>query len=186
MTFPADPSCCPASPPRRLIYLAGDLGVWHGPLRRWIDGAARSDARDPQVVARVYDYQITRSQLERAVRERLWLDGKSADPLTPENRSAVRRAALDDLIDHELLRAKARSNTQTLAVSEAEITGRLQRFGGRFESPDEMAGAMKSQGIAGERDLRDRLAARIQQEKYVESRIGPLAHGHRRGGAAVV
>ena len=34
---------------------------------------------------------------------------------------------------------------------------------------------MKSQGIASESDLRDRLAARIQQEKYVELKTGPLA-----------
>ena len=42
---------------------------------------------------------------------------------------------------------------------------------------------MKSQGIASEQDLRDRLAARIQQEKYVESKIGPLARSptRRRG-----
>ena len=34
---------------------------------------------------------------------------------------------------------------------------------------------MKSQGIGTESDLRDRLAARIQQEKYVESKIAPLS-----------
>jgi parvulin-like peptidyl-prolyl isomerase len=38
-----------------------------------------------------------------------------------------------------------------------------------------MQSAMKSQGIAREQDLRDRLAARIQQEKYVASKIAPLA-----------
>jgi parvulin-like peptidyl-prolyl isomerase len=33
---------------------------------------------------------------------------------------------------------------------------------------------MRSQGIPDEQALRDRLAARLQQEKYVESRIAPL------------
>jgi parvulin-like peptidyl-prolyl isomerase len=36
-----------------------------------------------------------------------------------------------------------------------------------------MESAMKSQGIASERELRRRLAARIRQEKYVELKIGP-------------
>jgi peptidyl-prolyl cis-trans isomerase D len=155
-----------------IIYLAGDLCLWHGPLRRQLE---RATPRDRQVVARVCNFPITRSQLERAVRERLWLEGKAIESLTPDKRKSVRAAALDDLIDHQLLRVKAMANASQLTVSDAEIDGCLLRFGGRFESQDAMASAMKSQGIASERALRARLAARIQQEKYVESRIGPIA-----------
>nr|MCU0780651.1 peptidylprolyl isomerase [Akkermansiaceae bacterium] len=39
--------------------------------------------------------------------------------------------------------------------------------------PGELAAALKAEGIPDEAALRDRLAARIQQEKYVESRIAP-------------
>lgn len=155
-----------------LFYLAGDLLVWRGPLRRRLDG---DEPPAREVVARVFDYPITRGQLERAVRERLWLEGKSLESLTPETRETARAAALEELTDHELLRAKAAANAPQLTVADEEIQARLSRFGARFDSPDELAGAMKSQGIARERDLRARLAARIQQEKYVESRIGPLA-----------
>ncbi len=164
-----------------LAYLAGDLFVFHGPLSRKIEradpgsAAAIAAAKENGVVARVFNLQITRSQLERAVRERLWLEGKSIESLTPENLKLARYAALDELIDHELLRIKAKANAPDLKVSEEEIDARLQRFLARFESKDAMLAAMKSQGIATERDLRDLFAARIQQEKYVETKITPLA-----------
>ena len=71
-----------------LLYLAGDLFVFHGPLSRRIARAnpqspeAIASAKERGVVARVFNLQITRGQVERAVRERLWLEGKSVDSLT--------------------------------------------------------------------------------------------------------
>lgn len=152
-----------------LIYLAADLFVFKGPLRQII---ARGN---PDIVARVFDHPITRSQLERAVREQLWLEGKTIDFLTPETRRSAREAALEELIDHELLRVKSEAVATQLKVSDEEINERLRRLLGRFESKAEMESAMKSQGIANEKALRARLAAGIRQEKYVESIIGPLA-----------
>jgi peptidyl-prolyl cis-trans isomerase D len=152
-----------------LVYLAGDLFVFHGPLRRMMERAFPGSA-----VARVYNHQITRDQLERAVHERLWLEGKSPEELTPESLKLARYAALDELIDHELLRVKARENESQLKVADQEVDERLRRLQGCFVSKGEMETAMKSQGIASERDLRDRLAARIRQEKYVELKTGPL------------
>jgi parvulin-like peptidyl-prolyl isomerase len=163
-----------------VAYLLCDLFVFHGPLRKRID---RADPRSPeaiarakanQVVARVFNFQITRSQLERALAERLWLEGKNLDSLPPAARKTARYAALNDLIDHELLRVKTKANAPDLKVSDAEIDAHFQLFSKQFESHDAMLHAMKSQGIGSERDLRDRLAARIQQEKYVESKIAPL------------
>ena len=164
-----------------VAWLAGDLFVFHGPLRRRIDRADPTSAeavriaKSQGVVARVFNHRITRDQLERAVHERLWLEGKSPADLTPENLKLARYAALDDLIDHELLRVKAKANAPQLKVDDEEINERLRRLLGRFQSKDEMKSAMKSQGIASENDLRDRLAARIQQEKYVELKTAPLA-----------
>lgn len=164
-----------------LGYVAGDLLVFHGPLSRKIEradptsAAAIAAAKADGVVARVFNLRITRSQLDRAVRERLWLEAKTIESLTPDARKIARYAALDELIDHELLRIKAKANAPDLKVGDAEIDGRMQRFLARFESKDVMLAAMKSQGIATEQDLRDLFAARIQQEKYVEMKIVPLA-----------
>lgn len=154
-----------------VAYLIGDLGVWHGPLRRAVE---RACAPREVVVARVFNHPLTRSQLERAVRERLWREGKAIETLTPESRQIARAAALDGLIDHELLRVKAQANATSLAVRAEEVTARLSRFVNRFDSPAAMVSAMKSQGLASERELRDLLAARLQQERYLESQIGRL------------
>ena len=154
------------------IYLACDVWVWHGPLHRLIETANQPTS---PVVACVFDTPITRSQLERAISTRLWLAGNTADKLTPEQRRQTSHAALEELIDHELLRAKVTANAAALVVSDAEINARMDRFAGRFDSPDAMAGTLKAQGIAGGHDLRARLAAQIQQEKYIESLIGPAA-----------
>jgi len=155
-----------------MLYLAADLFLFKGPLLRVI---TRNAAEETEIVARVHNHPITRSQLERAVREQLWLEGKTLESLTPENRKTARLAALDELIDRELLRIKAKTDAPELKVSEDEITTRFNEFSTRFESPEAMESAMKSQGIASKQDLRDRLATHLQQEKYVESVIGPVS-----------
>jgi peptidyl-prolyl cis-trans isomerase D len=158
-----------------IAWLAGDLFLFHGPLRRQIDRAnprsaqAIAAAKGRSVVARVFNLRITRSQLDRAVHERLWLEGKTPGSLAPEDLKAVRYAALDELIDHELLRVRTAAGTPQPSVTDEELNERLRRLLGRFESKSAMETAMKSQGIASERDLRERLAARIRQEKYVRS-----------------
>lgn len=151
-----------------LIYLAADLWLWHGPLHKWIK---QNQMRDVHVVARVFNHAITRSQVDRAVQERLWNNGKSIESLTPESLKAERRAALDDLIDHELLRANTATIATQLAVSDAEIQQRLSRFEERFDSKTAMQSAMRSQGIASERELSSRVAAGIQQEKFVAASV---------------
>jgi parvulin-like peptidyl-prolyl isomerase len=161
-------------------YLICDLHYCDGPLSRRLRHPGTSRPAQPAtaaagtIVARVYGYQIHRSQLERAVHERLWLEGKTLADISPHNRKLIRSAALEDLIDHELLRTKVAVNTFDLIVGEAELTDRVRRFSARFATQQELDAALASQGIAGEADLRDRLAARIQQEKYVEWRIAPL------------
>ncbi len=164
-----------------VAWLAGDLFVFHGPLRRKLDRAdprsaeAIAAAKAGGVVARVFNRQITRSQLDRALHERLWLEGKTPADLTAGNLKLARYAALDELIDHELLRVKAKANAVDLRVTDEEVNDRLRRMLARFVNKGEMERAMKSQGIANESELRERVAARIQQEKYVEMRIGPLS-----------
>lgn len=163
-----------------IAYLAADLFLFHGPLRRKID---RADPGSPEsiaaakangVVARVFNHQITRSQLDRAISQRLWLEGKTIDSIPLPQRKIIRYAALDELIDHELLRVKAKAQANQFLVSEEQINQRLQRLSQRFESVAAMQAAMKSQGIPSESALRDRLAAHIQQEAYAEQKIRPL------------
>ncbi len=163
-----------------IAYLLGDVFLFHGPIARRVEkanpfsSASIADAKSRGVVARVFNYQITRGQLDRAVAERLWLTGKDYDELSPQIQKVVRYAALNDLIDHELLRVKSKVNAPDLPASEAEIHERMNAFRKRFSSEKEMVSAMKSQGMGKLQDLRDRLAARIQQEKYVALKVDPM------------
>ena len=163
-----------------LGYLAGDLYVFNGPLNRRIQAShpdspeSIAKAKANGVVARVFNHHITRSQLDYAIHERLWLEGKNASDLAPAERKLVTYAALGDLIDHQLLRVKTKVNTYELPVSDAEIDDRLKRFAARFETKADLLAAMKAMGIPDETALRHRIAARIQQEKYVAMRVDPL------------
>ena len=153
-----------------LAYLVADLFIFNGPLRRTVGG---DRLPKPEIVARVTGHPITRSQLDRAVSEKLWLEGNpAADPVT------LRATALEDLIDHELLRLQVKELDPPLTASDEEINERLRRLVGRFESKGALETAMKSQGIPNERDLRERLTARIRQEKLIALRIGPSIHAN--------
>jgi parvulin-like peptidyl-prolyl isomerase len=153
-----------------IAYLAGDIFLFNGPIQRII---ANYRSPKPDIAARVSGQPITRSQLDRAVSEQLWLQGKSTASLTPTELEIARKTALDGLIDHELLRLQVKADTRQLSVTDEEIHERVRRLAGRFASKGELETAMKLQGIANEKDLRDRLAARIRQEKLMEQRIGP-------------
>ena len=121
-----------------LIYLGADLYVFNGPLRKRIQRGLPDSpesiaaAKSQGVVARVLHLPILASQLERATKERLWLRGKKLDDLTPQQRRIERLAALDDLIDHQLLRIKTKHNATELPVAEAEVDEALKRLAARF------------------------------------------------------
>ena len=123
------------------------------------------------LAALVSGQPITHSQLDRALDEQLWLAGKSAISLTPAELKLARAAALEELIDHELIRLQVQASATPFAVSPAEIDERLTRFAARFETKEALETAMKSQGIATESALRARFSVHIQQEKLIEQRI---------------
>jgi parvulin-like peptidyl-prolyl isomerase len=162
-----------------LIYLSADLYVFGGPLRKRIQRGlpdspeSIAKAKSQGVVARVLHLPILSSQLERATLERLWLRGKTLDDLTPQQRRVERLAALEDLIDHQLLRIKTKHNATELPVAEAEVEEALKRLAARFESRDAMQKELAAEGIDSEKELRLRIGGRLQQQKYVESRIAP-------------
>lgn len=161
-------------------YLVADLFLFNGPLHKRIQASnpnspeSIAKAKANGVVARVFYNHITRRQLDYAIYERLWLEGKRLEDLSPGDKKLVTYAALGDLIDHELMRVKVAHNTKELTVSDQEIDERLKRFVGKFETKGHLESAMKEVGIPDEKALRNRIAARIQQEKYVAMRVDPL------------
>lgn len=164
-----------------MTYLACDLLVFHGPLYKRLQAnkpdSAESiaDAERRGVAALVYGREITLAQIDHAVRTRLVREGGAGfDSLTPEQLHVHRFAALGDLIDHELLRVKAMHSTTELPVESVEIDAALERIIARY--PDEAAFHKALTASGEDQDaLRARLAARIQQTKYTDSRLDPLA-----------
>ena len=161
-------------------YLLADLFLFNGPLNRRL-AASRPDSETSiaadkanGVVARVFGYKITRTQLDRAIHERLFLEGTSISDLPPSQKKLVEYAALGELIDHELMRVKVKVNTKILEVSDEEIDARLELFAKKFSTRSELETAIKSQGFNNIEDFRNRIAGRIQQEKYVALRVTPL------------
>jgi parvulin-like peptidyl-prolyl isomerase len=154
------------------FYLIGDAFIFDGPVRHWLQ--ARLAPQTEHLAARVGGRPITRSQLDRALAERLWCEGKSATALTADELQATRSAALDELIDDALLDLQVKALPTQLAVDDAAINERLARLLGRFETKDSMEAAMKSQGIVDEAALRARIAAQIRREKMVELRLTSL------------
>ncbi len=160
-----------------LLYLAGDLFLFDGPVNRKIQ-SARPDspeslarAKAQGVVAQVFGHSIYLSQVERATKERLWLKGKKIEDLNKEQRRIARLAALNDLIDHQILRVKALHNADELTVSEKEIDEAVLNLATRYPSRSAMQAELADEGIDTEEELRLRLGARIQQQRYVETRI---------------
>lgn len=154
------------------IYLVCDAAT-QGPVRRAVSHGFASDVSG--LAARVDGRPITRSQLERALREDLWLQGKSLESLAPDELKNARHTALEGLIDHALLRKEVAASIKPVEISDDELNGRLKNLLGRFETKGHMQAAMKAQGIPDEAALRDRLTARAAQEKFLETQTARAA-----------
>jgi len=157
-----------------LLYLIGDLFLFSGPLRKKIDSSKldSATARELGICARVFNHNITLDQVDRAVAERLHFEDKSP-PADAATRKLLRYAALDELIDHELLRVKVMHNPE-FTVNPAEIEARERIVAERFENQAAFENSLPAQGYTSLQAFRDHLAARIQQEKYIEARVAPL------------
>ncbi len=155
------------------IYLLCDLLFFNGPLRQTMDFSGPTPRIPEEWVARISGVPITRSQLDRAVSETLWIAGKSTSDLPETELNIVRKKALDGLIDRALLETQAKVLSAQLAVSDEELNERFGRFSNRFENKDALEAAMKSQGIADIESLRDRMKSQLREEKYIELRISP-------------
>lgn len=152
------------------IVLVGGL-VALSPLPRVLEKLWSPKPKD--VVARVGNREITEGQVDRAIRERLWREARTLEAMTPEGMKAERRAALEELIDEELLTAKA--DAADIRLEDKDLAERWMRFVKRFGSKEEMIAAAKAQGIDGESELRERLAAEIRRERFLEGKIGPVS-----------
>lgn len=160
-----------------MLYLLVDLVLIDGPLKRGVlrlQGAPEEEVaadRERGICARVFDKPILLSQVDYRVDELLWRSGRDRKNISKDERISLRLIALHEICDQYLLREKVMFNHKKYPVSEAEIDEALKRFASRFSNPEELASALKKFGFDGEKELRFRTAARLQQYKYLHDRI---------------
>lgn len=160
-----------------IIYLLCDLVFFGGPLKNQVtkmQGTPEKRALADQergIVARVFTVPIYLSQVDYGVDEQLWRTGRTRDDISEIERSELRAIVLAELIDHSILREKVALNDDQFPISEEEITSSIQRFASRFSNPAQMAATLNGMGFKGEKELKYRVAARLQQNKYIGSKI---------------
>lgn len=125
------------------------------------------------VVATVYNAPIYLGQVDRRVTEKLWRTGRDAAKVSKNEMKMLRWVAMNEIIDEDIMRIKVRVNADQAPVSDEEVDAEVKRFEKRFQTSDELDKAMTAQGIESRKELRFRLAARLQQEKYVQQQIQP-------------
>jgi len=162
-----------------ILYLVCDFFIFTGPLRRELNrmNPSREDemaeAIREGICAKVYNRPIYLSQVDRRLRENLWRAGREPDKISPVEMRGLRWVACNELIDELLMQVRTRANERDVPVSKDEVDEEVARFERRFASSEELEKAMQAQGIESRKELRYRLAARLQQDKYVQQQIQP-------------
>lgn len=163
------------------VYLACDFFLLRGPLKRRLDAmfpsAVAASQRDKEagVIARVCGHPITRGQVDWRMQEHLWRRGKTLQSASSLERGLFERLGLEELIDETLLGIKVDANAKHAVVHPSEIDQAYASFMARFESEAAMHKALQSQGISL-REMRYRLAAILQQEKYLNYKVEEALH----------
>ncbi len=162
-----------------MLYIALDLLIFKGP----VDKIARKLSSDQPkfeddsqrgIAARVFNRPIYLSQIDFAVDQKLWSTGKGTrEGIQEKQRLFLRAEALRNIQDQYILREKVRLNSDDYPVAEEEINAAVLRFSARFRTKQEMTEALIAYGFQGEKELRFRLAAQLQQEKYILAKIQP-------------
>lgn len=118
----------------------------------------------PDVVARVNGEAITRADFEQAVEA---LEGRAGSPVPAEQRNAVFRRVLDELVGYRLLSQEAAARKVT--VPEAEVDARMAQIQGQFPDPAMFAKMLADRKVTlqqvREDTRRDLVIARMLQNE---------------------
>jgi peptidyl-prolyl cis-trans isomerase SurA len=126
-----------------------------------------------RIVATVNGQIILQSDWEEALRYEAFSNGHALDHLTPEDR----KAALDHLIDQELLREQLRAPDSPHASPE-EVAQRVAEIRKQYPGSESEAGwhAERQRYGLSEEDLKNRVATQIDLMSLVDSRLRPVVN----------
>ena len=119
----------------------------------------------PEVVARVDRYDITRDELERAVRS---AEIQAGQALPTQFRDQVYRTILDRLVSFHLLVYE--SETRRILIDEATVDARIAEIQSGFPSPEAFDDQLASWNTSRDR-LRDETKRDLLVERVLESAV---------------
>ena len=125
------------------------------------------ELQDP--VAIVNGEKITRAQVEEAFNNAVQASGAKVDGLTPEEKMEGYRQLTDELIMDKLVSKAAEGVT----VPQAEIDAEITKIKGQFPSEEEFNKQIIAVGQSPDK-LGDSLKKMLQQQKWMESKIGKM------------
>ncbi len=123
-----------------------------------------------RVVATVNGHVILQSDWEDAVRSEAFIAGRTLDQITAKDQ----KAALDRLIDQELLREQVRVS-EFPPPSEEEVSKRIQEVRKQYPDAESEAGwqaELTRYGLT-EAALKDRIAQQLNLTRLVDARLRP-------------
>jgi hypothetical protein len=123
-----------------------------------------------RVIATVNGHPILQSDWEEAISYEAFIDGRSLDKLTPEDR----RATLDRLIDQELLREQVQSVPLSYENRE-QVEQRIQEIRKLYPGAETEPGwraTLVRYGL-NEKELEARVASQIELASFVDARLRP-------------
>ena len=159
-----------------VLYLAGDLYVFRGPLKQRIEVMrgrtpdAAALAREEGIVAVANGFPVRRDELALAVGEYCLRRGIDVASLERKRLNAIRVLVLDELIVDRLLWFHAQA--APVSVPESVRAAVREEFESRFSSGEEMEAAARARGFTEGR-LEAFLESRALQQAWVERKIAP-------------
>lgn len=159
-------------------YLLLDLFVFKGPLYNGIaqrslnSPEAKAAAQARGIVARVYGQPIYQAQVDERVREFLWRQGREPEETSLAERRFLQHLVRKRLIDERLIKVQIKvSPPEDFALPTETVAKEVDLFEQRFDDPEALSAALENSGWQGQKELRYRVAARLQQERYLEEMI---------------
>ena len=124
-----------------------------------------------RIVATINGHIILQSDWDDALAYEAFLGGKSLQPLTAEDR----KAALDRLVDQELLRQQIPANDSQFEIDEPTISARLQEV--RQQSTGAETGqawhALLTRYNLSEDELKDHVVLQMKILRLIDERLAP-------------
>jgi peptidyl-prolyl cis-trans isomerase SurA len=123
-----------------------------------------------RIVAMVNGHIILQSDWDDAVRYEAFMDKRDLDSMAV----ADRKAALDRLIDQELLREQMRSSDLEHSSSDADLAQRIAQIRAQYGAKDDVTwqGILAEHRITGQ-ELKRRVATQLDMMRLVDERLRP-------------